>query len=704
MELRPMHDPIFDIFRDEAIEHLKRLEQGFLDLDLTLDLAKRTQLVGKLFRHAHNLKGDSRALNLQELQKAAAVLEETLEQFRENPEKILPSSIETGLADLDHLRKRFEDWKREFQKQEGNPSSAPLLPDEPMETISLTPAESAAGSPWLDDSQNVRVPSARLDHMLNLVGEIRVLQRSNGEIQRELRELRIRLDELGRKFLGNDRPAVELALNQVRQIETRLYQHQTREQMLMQSLEENISAARLLPLSILADSFRRPIRDLARSVNKEVLYQVDVGDVLLDKAVIESLRAPLLHLVRNAVDHGIESPDVRHQRGKPPQGVIRFSAGRRGEKVCIQIADDGAGPDESAIRHRLLSHGLLSESEINALTSEELHQWIFHPGFSTANVGEISGRGVGLDIVRDTLLRMQGQIELLVKPGQGTTFSLIIPVTLSTIRVLTVWCLGRCFGIPSTRVQRTGRVKISELREIKGIPTLILDGEPVRWMSMADFLELGQPRIPAEDQYENFVVIQQESRRLAVRVDSIEEEREVLLKPLHFPLAGVPGLLGGTIRSDGSVQLVLDASLDLVERNVPVSSPAVSVRSAAEIPRILIVDDSPTTRAMLRNVLSSAGYQVHTAIDGMDALEKLRAERPDLVVCDFEMPRLNGVDLTRQIKARWNLPVILVTGREKEHYRREGLEAGADAYVIKSTFQGEGLLDVVRQLIIQEPS
>jgi len=704
-----MHDPIFNIFREETREHLQQLERGFLELDADANLTERAQIVAKLFRHAHNLKGDARALDLDGQQQAAGQLEETLEQLRDDPAAIDAGTIEKGLSELDLLQQEFERWESDFltevppASEETETTAAELAEARfaEAEPSLEEPASSLSASAWGEDVQTVRVSSERLDRMLNLVGEVRVLQRNSTEMQRQLRGLRGRLDDLTRQLEGEVRPLLESLFNQIRRVETTLHRHETREQVLMQSLEDDVSAARLLPLTILADSLRRPIRDLAKSLGKNVRYHVDVGDVLLDKAVIESLRAPLMHLIRNALDHGIEDPQTRLTCGKPAQGLIHFQAGRRGEKVVIQISDDGAGPDFNKIRQQLLSRGLLSEAEIQELSPEQLSHWLFHPGFSTTEVGDISGRGVGLDVVRDSLQRMQGRIELDSHGGIGTTFTLVLPVTLSTIRVLTVWCLGQCFGLPSSSILKTDRVKVSELRNIKGTPVIQYEGELIRWLTLADLLQLGRPRTHTENQYETYVVIRKESRTLAVRIDSIEEEREVLLKPLSFPLSGMPGVLGGTVRSDGSVQLVLDVSLNQIQRASSSWSGGFEVATSPKVPKILVVDDSPTTRAILRNVLAAAGYQVRTAVDGIDALEKLRVERPNLVVCDFEMPRLNGVDLTRQIKAKWNLPVILVTGREKEHHRREGLEAGADAYVIKSSFHGESLLDVVRQMIVE---
>jgi two-component system chemotaxis sensor kinase CheA len=225
---------------------------------------------------------------------------------------------------------------------------------------------------------------------------------------------------------------------------------------------------------------------------------------------------------------------------------------------------------------------------------------------------------------------------------------------------------------------------------------LPIDGRPVRWLPLAELLHVPLAPSPGNGRTWPYLLVAQQDQLAAVAVDDLEEESEVLLKPLGFPLVGLPGVVGGTIRPDGSVQVVLDLAAALLSPATVPPPPSAQRRTS---PRILVVDDSPTTRAILRNVFTAAGYVVRTATDGVDALERLRAGPADVVVTDVEMPRLNGFDLTRQIKARFGLPVILVTGREQEEHRREGLAAGADAYVVKSTFQGQGLLEVVEQFV-----
>lgn len=687
-----MQDAIFDIFRSEARSNLKALEQGFLDLDVAGTQQERMALVDRLFRHAHNLKGDARALDLMPIQLAAGRLEETLELLRKSSEALDAAQVEEGLRQLDDVVLAYETWLESSRRgaKENSTGNAPQ-PSNP-------PSENLPTSVWQDDARSVRVSSEDLDRMLNLIGELRVLQRSDHETYRQFKELRGRLEEIIRSP-DDLQGALESAIDHLRRIETSVNRQQTREHLLLRSLEDGVHTVRLLPLSQLAGSLRRSVRDLALELGKEIQYEVDVGNILLDKAVIDALRAPLLHLIRNAVDHGIELPRQRISAGKSPQGKIRLSATRRGGRVVIQLTDDGGGVDIEKIQSLLLAQGELSREEIQQQSQEELADWLFRPGFTTAPRGEISGRGVGLDVVRDTLQRIQGTVELNSVPGQGSTFTMILPITISTIRILSVGCGGQSYGIPSSAVLKTGRIKPSELRQIKGTTVLLLDNEPIRWVWLADILQLRRGMFDVEGSEVTYVILQQGPRRLAVQVDVVDEEREVLLKPLGYPLENMDGVLGGTIQPDGSVQLVLDLSLDKIPRDLRSGDGSPGDPHARSAQSILIVDDSPTTRSLLRNALTAAGYRVRTAIDGLDALDRLRAEKPDLVVSDFEMPRLNGVDLTRQIKARWRIPVILVTGREQERHRLEGLEAGADAYFVKSLYRDEGLLELIRQLI-----
>ena len=560
--------------------------------------------------------------------------------------------------------------------------------------------------------------------MLNLAGEIRISQRISDSIQDRLTVLHESLEQLPlgsqRRVLASDRDLNQLRTalanwqsqmsDQLRRVDSELRKKAIREELLVESLEADIRQARLLPVVMLTDSLRRSIRDLAQSLGKSIRYDVDVGKIMLDKAVIEALREPLLHLIRNAADHGLETPAQRLAAGKPEEGRIRIEASRRGELVAISVSDDGRGIDYEKIRDRVRRNGGIAEADLLQLTERDLAKYLFQPGFTTAEAGEVSGRGVGLDVVQTEVHRLHGTLDLIsgtgesrhsgspATPGSGTTFVVTVPVTISTVRILTVLSGGQYYGIPTSTIIRTGSSSENSLRELEGSLVLSVEGQPVRWVPLSDLLGTTGAAPTNNGTARPYLLVRHEGRQVAVVVDDLEDESEVLLKPLGFPLSGLAGIVGGTVRPDGAVQVVLDVTSVAFGKQEHRSEHTARRQSHVR-GRIMVVDDSPTTRSILRNVFTAAGYMVRTASDGVDALERLRTQLVDLVVSDVEMPRMNGLDLTRHIKSKLGLPVILVTGKEKEEHRREGLEAGADAYVVKSSFEGDGLLEVVKQFV-----
>lgn len=705
-------DEVFDIFREEAREHLAALETSFLDLESATEVETRRGLIDNAFRHAHSMKSDAKVVGLPELKQAAQDLEDILDDLRDNPESVDRAAIDRGLNQFDQVRGAYESWQSEgiADLQAGPPEPTadqppaaqhrPAVDQPPEEEPSPASQQSEPGNrrSKIEETFTVRVPSERLDRMLNLAGELRISQRSGEAIADRLDALTEQLEHILREGPSSSgrQSAIENLLDQVRRIDGDLRKKRGREEMLVEALEDDIRQARLLPLVMLTDSLRRTVRDLAQSLDKSIAYEADVGTIMLDKAVIEALKDPLSHIMRNAADHGVESPEERRAAGKPAEGSIRVAASRRGQTVRITISDDGRGVDFSQVREHIARNGELDESEIAQLSESDLARHLFRAGFSTADKGDISGRGVGLDVVLDAVRRLQGKVGLEATSPEGTAFAITVPVTVSTVRILTVLAGGQCYGIPSSAVVRTGRARRQELREFEGSLILPVNGQPVRWVHLTELLggELS-PQATSSEAW-SYLLVSGEERGMAVAVDDLEDESEVLLKPLGYPLTGLTGLVGATIRSDGSVQLVLDL-MDRTFAKAEVRARPLMQQKA--VGRVLVVDDSPTTRAVLRNVLTAAGFVVLTASDGIDALERLRSQTVNVVVSDVEMPRLNGFDLTRQIKSKYRLPVILVTGREKEEHRREGLEAGADAYVVKSTFEDQGLLEIVQQFV-----
>lgn len=700
-------DPIFDIFRDEAREHFAALEKGFLDLEAAGSPEAGRPIVHELFRHAHSLKGDARSLGLEAVEQSAQMLEDTLHSLRDYTKSVDRPTIDRALRELDAVRRAFEDSQAGQAGSQRETTARALLIDKGPDRES-------------EEGFTIRVSSEHLDRMLALTAELRISHRGAEDSANRLADLREQLRRLPiadlRVPIGKEEEIEDYKskieeildtqssfLDQVHRIERSVHRRHVHEELLLESLENDIRQARLLPLSLVTDSLRRAIRELAQSLQKSIGYEAEVGGILLDKAVIEALRDPLLHMIRNAAAHGIEPPQERRQAGKPEEGTIRIGASRRGDQVRITVSDDGRGVDFERIRQRLRQQETLDEKELANLTEKELSGYLFEPGFTTTDAEDtVSGRGVGLDVVFEAVRRLHGNAELLpIEEGEnrksvGATFAITVPVTVSTVRILTVSAGGLWYGIPSAVIVRTGQVRGAQLRELEGTVVLPLDGEPIRWVHLADLLETDGPVRRAEEGLWRYLLLDLEGRRLAVAVDEVEDESEVVLKPLGFPLRGLPGIVGATIRPDGTVQIVLDPTgLSMQKARFPQSEQ----EKTAKAGRILVVDDSPTTRAILRKVLAAAGYAVQTATDGNDALNRLRTHRVDVVVSDVVMPRMDGFQLTHEIKSKHGLPVILVTSMESEEHRRRGLDAGADAYVVKSAFEGKGLLEIVKQLV-----
>ncbi len=474
-------------------------------------------------------------------------------------------------------------------------------------------------------------------------------------------------------------------------------------------LLEDARKAALVPVSTLFDRMPRMVRELARSLGKEVDLVLEGQELELDRRVLDALKDALIHLVRNAVDHGIETPEVRQARGKPARGTIRLSARQPdGDKVWFVVADDGRGLDGGELKRRAVALDIVTEEDAEQM--EEAGAWdlAFRPELSTrTDVNEISGRGIGLDIVRREVESVGGLVRVTSRAGEGTTFTLELPVSTSTFRGVLVEVAGRRFVVPCALVERVGRVARDKVRTSAGKTSFVLDDRLVPCASLAALLGLS----PLGDRsgatpHVQYLVVGSGDARVALEVDVVVGEQEVVVKPLGPQLARVPHIFGATVLGNGEIAPILRVG-DLLRhaRSTPcgVQTGSASAPGRRQTHRsILVVDDSIISRTLLRNILELAGYSVETAVDGVDALGKLKAHAFAAVVSDVTMPGMDGLELTRAIRrdaALARTPVILVTALEAEEDRVAGLEAGADAYIVKRGFDQEILLDAVRKLV-----
>jgi two-component system chemotaxis sensor kinase CheA len=474
-------------------------------------------------------------------------------------------------------------------------------------------------------------------------------------------------------------------------------------------LLEDAKKVLMLPFASALEVLPKMVRDLSRAQGKDIDFTLQGGEVEIDKRILEEMKDPLIHLLRNCVDHGIESPGEREQRQKPPRGAISLAiAPGDGNTVEIVVTDDGAGIDVPKVRAAAVKCGLISRKAVEQLSDQEALALIFQSEVSTsATVSDLSGRGLGMAIVREKVEKLGGQIAVETQPHHGSTFRIRLPLTLATFRGIQVHTAGQIFVVPTANVERVVRVKREDIHTVANKEMISLAGYTLPLIRLDRALGLTiKARNDENGRFQLALVVGQEERQIAFGVDTVVSEQEVLFKSLGKQLVRVRNIAGATILGSGQVVPVLNIS-DLLASagGNSLALPLPSVDPLDEEPQkrsILVAEDSITSRMLLKEILESAGYTVATAIDGEDAFSTLQRTPFDLIVSDVEMPRMNGFALTSKIRGdeRYaQLPVVLVTGLESQADRERGIDAGANAYVVKGSFDQSNLLETIRRLI-----
>ncbi|MFS8974871.1 hybrid sensor histidine kinase/response regulator [Cupriavidus necator] len=485
-------------------------------------------------------------------------------------------------------------------------------------------------------------------------------------------------------------------------------QYDHRATRLARRLYDSALASRMRPLADGLTGYARMVRDLGRTLGKSVHLELIGAATQVDRDILEALDAPLAHLLRNAVDHGIEPPEVRVAQGKPAEGRITLQARHNAGRLVIEIFDDGAGVDLEALRRAIVRRRLASEETAARLLQAELLDFLLLPGFSMREtVSEVSGRGVGLDAVQEMVRRVRGSLRLTQQPGRGMHFQLELPLTLSVVRTLLVEVAGEAYAFPLGRVLRAAAVARSEIEQTEGHQHFRHEGRAVGLVSAAQVLQ--RPETAQEQDHVPVVIVGEAERTYGIAVDRMLGERLLVVQPLPAALGKVKDIAAGSLTDDGTPVLIFDVEdmIRSVEKLVSEGRIA-GVRQAAaasvqtRVRRVLVVDDSLTVRELQRKLLAGRGYDVAVAVDGMDGWNVLRAEPFDLVITDIDMPRMDGIELVRRIRqdaALRQLPVMVVSYKDREQDRQRGLEAGADYYLAKGSFHDAALLDAVQDLI-----
>ena len=607
----------------------------------------------------------------------------------------------------------------------------PSLPERVPAPVPATAAASAEPAAADRDAghyriETIRVDPTKLDALMTQSGELvvtnlRVAHRLSDvealtelveEWQRELLARRLEGSSQRARATGDsldrDRRRLEQLAALLAQLGRDSKEDSARLELVTNRLGEGIRTVRMLPLSTVFNLFPRTVRDLSRQQGKEIRLVVEGGDTTADKLLLEGLKDPLMHMVRNAADHGVGSPEDRAKAGKPREATIWLRAYQTPTNIVVEVQDDGRGLNAEKIRRTAQRTGVATEAELAAMSDQQVYGLITRSGLSTSElITDVSGRGVGMDVVHANIEQLKGSLHIHSTPGRGTTFQVRLPLTLATTQVLILLAAGRVYALPVESVQTTVFVSREEIFCLEGRDTVDLNGEPVSLAWLTDLLEL-PPRTgqtPAEAQRLPCVVLSITGERLALIVEELVDEQEVVLKP-HSPiLRRVRNVAGSTILETGQVCIVLNPH-DLMRSVRKATFGRRRLPAPAEVAQrrrvVLLAEDSLTTRVQMTRILEGAGYEVVAAVDGLDAYAKLGDRDFDALVSDVQMPNLTGLELTEKIRSdsrSEELPIILVTSLAADEDRQRGAEAGANAYITKPAFDQTAFLDTLRRLI-----
>lgn len=720
-------------FRVEAEEHLQAITASLLALDRGLPPAETREALEATFREVHTLKGAARSVSLMDVEAVCQACESLLSQLTRGKLRLsrqILDRLQEGLdgvarllagtgepAAVRELLGRLERAAAEPVREAPEPVEAPVAPAE---------APAAPVAPGLPRADTIRLATARLDALLVQGEELLAPKLAAGERVQEVRAL---VDALSRcraavkRAHGIGEPAradghaaglVADLDGELRTLEARareLLGHLVRDERTIagavDGLLDDLRRLRIMPVSTVLDLFPWMVRDLAREQGKEVEWVARGADLEVDRKVLQTIKEPLIHLVRNAIDHGIERSEARAQAGKAPRGRVAVTiAALEGNRIEIRVEDDGGGIDRARVREAAVRARLLSPERAQALTDEEALALIYRSGLSTSPIiTDVSGHGLGLAIVKERVEGLGGQIHLETRIGAGTTVRMILPATVATFSGLLVQAGGQPFLLPTDAVEWAIRIAPEEVERVEGREAIRWNGHPLSVASLGRLLGLPERDGQTEPRSKQLcVVVRSGDERVGLLVDEILGDREVLVKELAPPLVRVRNVAGAGLLGTGQVALILRPG-DLLRsmREVPrPPAPAAEAEKPGRRPVVLVVDDSITTRTMEKNLLEAAGYQVRVAVDGIDAWTLLRSETLDLVVSDVDMPRMDGFELTARIRADRklaDLPVVLVTALESREDKERGIEVGANAYIIKSSFDQSNLLEIIRRLV-----
>lgn len=646
------------------------------------------------FRLAHSMKGSARVCDLTEVESIAHELENALSELNRGRSQPTPELK----ARLESLADAAEDTMAAAMTRELAPKKA---------ETGLTAAEAARAPAAPVAQDTTRIESALLDDLVQSSGLVlseatrqESLTAEMDQLARELEHLR-RLAHEDRHDPGDLRFLVREAGKHLQQIRARQQVGARSLRVLSSQLQEHVNRICMVPISTVFEGFPKMMRDLAAETGRPVHFTMTGTELHADRTVLQALKDPVMHALRNALSHGIEPAAERRAAGKPEVAEVSLRLEADGQYLHLTLEDDGRGVNVDAVRQKALQAGLITATEAAQQPEEAILDLIFHPGFSTAQeVTRVAGRGMGLSVVRERAAHYQGEARMETTPGRGSRLHIELPLSISARRLLLFRAAGHTFALPLSTLHAL--VKVDTVHTMDGRSVIFWEGSSIQLTTAAEAAGVA-PRISRGEDGRYQAAILQGQRPLALHVESFVGEIDALVRPLPPPAALSPHFSGGILTDEGSVILVLNPQT-LADRCRPVTlqEEALSLPQQARKPTILVVDDSFTARTLQKSILETAGYNVRTAEDGRAALTLLHSSEVAVVVSDVQMPHLDGFGLLATMKSQpalANIPVILVTSLSSHEDQERGLALGADAYIVKERFDHQELLGIVRQLV-----
>jgi two-component system chemotaxis sensor kinase CheA len=707
-------------FVEEARDRLKAL--GVLMLRLE-DQPESSEIIADVFREAHSLKGSSQMLGFVDISQIAHQLEDLFVAAKRDARIIDARAFDVVFRTIDVISARVEalalggvahpdpdlggdlaalatDTEPAAARPRGRTIAPPTAARAPVATLRVS-VEKLESLAHLAPEMVIQRLKASERH-----AELRRVESMLGRLRDRIREERLAPPTRSRAAeLGDYADALDALNRRLRALSMLVGEDQARLSLITEELRQHVIELTMLPIATVFDAFPRAVRDLARSFDKDVELTMIGGETALDKRVIEQITDPLVHLVRNAIDHGLETPVERERDGKPGTGALLIAAEQHGSRIHITVRDDGRGIDPDKVRAAAVRKGLANEAEAAEWSEERVFNLIFEPGFSTrTETTDVSGRGVGMDVVRVVADRLGGSVRVESEIGRGTTVLLDLPLSLALLRVVLVEVNDELVAIPTAPISRILHVARGAIIESPSGTVILIDGDTIPIAPLQRVLGLpGRARAAAE---ETALIIEARGTRVAITVDGVLEEQELVFQELRGPLQRQSSMAGAAILGNGDIVPILDiqtlsarvASPPAVDAKIAPAAAPGAVASA----RVLVVEDSLVAGDLLKGILIGAGYDAAIAHDGIEALEMLRRRPCELVISDVDMPNMDGFVLTEQMRADPHLrsiPLIIVTSRDSEEYRQRGRAAGADAYVTKGAFDQNQVLETVRRLI-----